>query len=167
MSKKTHIYFVGKADYCGRGRKDCPVEIEWSFENGRFSMSGCIWNPRKTDGYSFGQNLDSIAELFPANKKVQRMVAIWQEWHLNHLTAGSPAQEAFLEANPIPKEEYAYPKSHYDVACAKLAAAGLNPDHSFMKDGKPYAYGSANNMTEIPAEVAEEINSWSNQPVAA
>lgn len=68
------------------------VEIEWELENGRFSMTGAIWNHSHTDWESGGQNLEEIAEMFPENAKVQRMVEIWRRWHLNDMRAGCEHQ---------------------------------------------------------------------------
>ena len=158
---KEHRYVLGKVDYNKSGRRNCEAAITWSVDNGRFSMCAEIWNPRHTDIYCGGQCVDSVAAYFPHNAKAQRMVAIWREWHLNNMKAGSSAQEAWLKANPIDPKEYAYPKSHYDVACAKLAAAGLNPDASHVRNGKPYAYGSAWLNVDLPADVLAEIESWS------
>ncbi len=161
---REHRLVLGKVAYNGSGRRNCEAAITWEFNGGKFSMCAEIWNPRHTDCYTCGQCVDTVAAYFPHNAKVQRMVAIWRRWHLNDLTAGSPAQERWLQDNPIAPEECAYPKSHYVVACAKLAAAGLNPDPGYERDGKPYAYGSAWLKTEIPADVVAEIESWSVAP---
>jgi len=152
---RENRYIVGKIAYTSRTRRINQVVITWSLDGDRFSMCGEIWNGPQTDCVSVGQNLEEIAQLFPGNRKVQRMVDIWRRWHLNDMKAGSPAQEQYLRENPIDPAAYAYPKSHYDVACAVLAAAGLNPDPA---DG--YRYGSAWRTETIPADVAAEIRSW-------
>ena len=85
---------LGKIDYRHSGVKNCSVEIEWEIKDGVFSMSGTIWNPKHTDCYSGGQNIDEIAELFANDAKVQRMHAIWKRWHLNDLRAGCEHQRA-------------------------------------------------------------------------
>jgi hypothetical protein len=81
---------------------------------------------------------------------VRKFRAVWDEYHLNDMKAGSPAQEAFLKANPV---TYTYPESHYEKACEALAAAGLNPDPNYLHEGKPYKYGSAWLRAEVPNEV--------------
>lgn len=70
------------------------------------------------------------------------------------MKAGSPIQEQWLREHPIDPSEYEYPRSHYEVARAKLAEAGLNPDPD------KYAYGSAWKTEELPADVLAEIASW-------
>lgn len=99
----------------------------------------------------------SINDISPApgwtRDTVKQFFDIWQRWHLNDMRAGSAAQETWLRANPIPAAEYAYPKSHYEAASAKLAAAGLNPD----ADG--YAYGSAWKFESVPEDVITFLQS--------
>ena len=92
-------------------------------------------------------------------EKVAKFREVWKRWHLNGMRGGSPAQEQWLLDNPIPKEDYAYPKNHYDVASERLREAGLNPDPSFMHNGKNYSYGSAWLKKEVPVEVLEWLNS--------
>lgn len=157
---KEHRYVLGMVDYNGNGRDNCEAALTWSLEDGRFSMSGEIWNPRKTDILAGGQCVDTVVGYFPNDAKAQRMLAIWREWHLNDMVAGSPAQREWLKANPIDPAEHAYPKSHYEVACAKLEAEGLNPDPSYTHNGKPYRYGSAWLSRELPPEVIAEVHSW-------
>lgn len=98
---------------------------------------------------------------------IARFFDVWERWHLNHMKAGSPAQTAWLEANPIPADETRYPASHYEVASAKLAAAGLNPDPDFLYSGPnsrpaephPYKYGEAWLREEVPADVLDFLAS--------
>lgn len=156
--KKEHRYVLGQVDYENKGKKNCEAAITWSLEGGRFSMSAEIWNPRKTDCYTCGQCVDSVAACFPHDAKAQRMLAIWKEWHLNDMAAGSPAQRQWLKDNPI---NAVYPQSHYEMASEALAAAGLNPDPGYLHNGKPYKYGTAWLKRELPADVIAEIESWS------
>lgn len=147
-----YTYTPGKVDANGCGRKINAVDIKWELKDGRFSMTGAIWNGSHTDWQSGGQNLEEIAELFPNNAKVQRMVAIWRRWHLNDMKAGTPAQEAIIEAH---KDEFpGYPASHYTWACELLKANDLYEDNG-------YKYGSAWLKEKIPADVLAEIESWS------
>jgi hypothetical protein len=153
-----HCYPIAKVDYNNSGRKNMLAEITWTLENGRFSMSAGIWNTSKTDYITCGQCVDTVAAFFPHNARVQRMLAVWREWHLNEMIAGSPAQMAWLNANPITA---LYPKSHYAKASEALTSAGLNPDPNYLHNGKPYAYGSAWLKTTLPADIITEIESWS------
>lgn len=86
--------------------------------------------------------------------KAARLKALWKRWHLNDMRGGSPAQEAWLRANPV---SAVYPESHYAKACEALAAAGLHPDPSYERNGKPYRYGSAWLTEEVPPEVVAEL----------
>jgi hypothetical protein len=165
-----HKYYLGKCDYNHSGRKTCPAYITWTLDDGKFSMSAEIWNHIKSDIYRCGQCVDTVAGYFKGNKKARRMVEVWkrysaQPWgskhrHLNDLTTGSPDQEKWLQDNPIPQEEYAYPASRYTVASNKLADAGLNPDPNYTHNKEPYNYGAAWLNTAIPAEIIAEIQSW-------
>lgn len=145
---------IGKVDYENKGFASNAVEIEYSLKDGRFSASGNIWMGSRRDILSGGQNLEEIAELFPQDQLVQRVVSIWRKWHLNDMHAGSPKQEAFLDTLNLPNN------NHYENAKAKLQEAGLDPDESYMHGGKPYSYGSAWLNIDLPADVIAEIDSW-------
>ena len=144
--------------YIIESKSSLRYSLEWEIKDGRFSMCGDIWCPHRKDSISGGQNIEEIAQAFPGNAKVQRMAAIWREWHLNDMQAGSPAQMAFLKANPVTDR-----LNHYASACEALRAAGLQPDPNYIHDGKPYKYGSAWLKKELPPEVIEEIGSWSER----
>jgi len=90
MARKTYV--LGKTDYNGSGRRNCECAIEWELRDGRFAMSACVWNPRKTDIYMGGQCVDEVASLFPEDLKAQRMVSVWNLWHLNDMRAGCAHQ---------------------------------------------------------------------------
>ena len=91
--------------------------------------------------------------------KFDRLVALWDRWHLNDMRSGSPRQEEWLRANPVTA---VYPESHYDKACAALAEAGLNPDDEFEHPtkGGPYSYGTGWIYEAVPDDVIDEIMSW-------
>lgn len=143
---------LGKVDYTGSGKANNAVEIEVEIDqDGELHMIGNVWQASRRDIETGGQCEDTIAELFPNDPKVQRMVAVWRKWHLNHMKAGTPAQEAYLEAH---KNEFpGYPTSHYDWATELLNAAGLNPDNG-------YKYGTAWLKVELPADIVAEVMSW-------
>lgn len=151
MKKKL---VIGKVDYEQKGFAANSVEIEYSLQDGRFSASGNIWQASRRDILSGGQILDEIAQLFPDNELVHRIVAVWKKWHLNDMHAGTPRQEAFLETLNLPHY------NHYESAKAKLKEAGLDPDDSYLLNDKPYEYGSAWLRIELPPEVIAEIESW-------
>lgn len=88
-------------------------------------------------------------------ERVERLMELWDRWHLNHMKAGSPAQEAWLRANPVTA---IYPESHFDKAREALAAAGLQPDPNYYgRDSLPYSYGSAWLHEEVPHDVLVEL----------
>jgi hypothetical protein len=80
-------------------------------------------------------------------ESVRKLADLWKRWHLNDMRAGTQAQEKYLRENPV---SFTYPRSHYEVACEALAAAGLNPD---AETG--YRYGTAWLREEVPAGVLE------------
>jgi hypothetical protein len=59
------------------------LAIKWSGE--RLSISGSF------DG-SHGQCVDSIRQAFPRSEAVQRLCDVWDEYHLNDMTAGCASQ---------------------------------------------------------------------------
>ena len=144
----------GKIDYNNSGRKNCKVTIEVELrekEKGlSLAISGNIWNPRGTDCYSCGQNIDEIAELFPYNKKVQRIKEIWEQYHLNDLTPGTPKQEAFVKQW---RKENNVVGWAYDEICTALKNVDLYEDNG-------YKYGHGWLLREIPAGIIEEIKLW-------
>jgi hypothetical protein len=151
--RDEHKYILGKVDFNGTGRKINECAITWTMENGRFSMCAEVWNGSHTDCITCGQCVDGVAALFPHDKKAQRMLAIWQRWHLNDMHAGTPAQEKYLRDNPV---EEMYRSDHYTHACLKLQAALLDPDPE-----TGYRYGHAWLTEDLPQDVINEINSWS------
>lgn len=158
---KEHRLVLGKVDYNKSGRKNCEAAIAWELKDGRFSMYAEIWNPRKTDCYTCGQCVDTVAAFFPHNKTAQRMLAIWREWHLNDMSAASPAQRAYLDSLGEWTQGREGYDDHYSWERNKLHEAGLSPDPSFMRNGKPYEYGSAWLMRTVPDAILAEIKSWS------
>lgn len=120
------------------------------YGDGELSITGVEGPKRNGDCLgSCGQCRDAplaVTDFAPGwNESMSRkLVEIWKRWHLNGMRAGSKAQEDWLRANPV---NAVYPESHYEKACAALAAAGLHPD----ADG--YRYGSAWKREEVPQSV--------------
>lgn len=81
---------------------------------------------------------------------------VWDRWHLNDMTAGSPDQDAWVRANKL---DTTYPKSHYAVYRDALTEVGLNPDPNYPHNGKPYKYGTAWIFTPVPDDVIEFLAS--------
>lgn len=141
---------LGKIAYL-TPRRDSMADVTIRWDGRRFSASAGIWNRLHTDYLTCGQIVDSVCARFPGNPKAQKVLALWREWHLNDMLPGSPAQMAALN-------EHGGPFS-YDGACAFLREKGLQPDPSYIINGKPYSYGSAWLGKEIPPDVVAEIES--------
>lgn len=93
--------------------------------------------------------------------KVAQFRAAWDAWHLNDVTAGSPAQMAHLKANPVTDR-----LNYFSAACASLEAAGLQPDAGYLHNGKPYSYGFAWLRVEVPEDVIAFLRSLPDADVA-
>lgn len=145
---------LGKVDYNRSGRKNCKVTIKMELENGRLSLCGNIWNPRETDIYSGGQCYETIAEYFPYNKRIKRLLEIWKRWHLNDMQAGSLKQMEWLRNNEVSYKAKQSASTHYvnwyDWATEELKNVGLNPDNG-------YTFGSAWLKEELPGDVVSEL----------
>lgn len=199
-----------KIDGYHNGRKSCAaqVEAEWrleaKYEGGKpslyweFSACGALWNNLHTHWMSGGQNLDDLNEYAAvrAVAEFREVYDLWKKYHLNGLTAGSPAQEAAKNEFKVNREGitwYWYDNAditentdHFgrhmtdDEATAKAAEAaghyvktekgdyndqlavflarrGLYTDRGYIYEGKPYHYGSAWLVTEIPETDKERI----------
>lgn len=139
----------------GKG-PDGNVFISIKLNDGKLSITGVEGPKPNGDARgSCGQivmhdwELQDYAPGFDA-ETVAKLRELWNAWHLNDMQAGSPAQTAYLKANPV---NYKYPECHYTKACEALTAAGLNPDPNFMHKGQPYRYGSAWLRVDVPADV--------------
>lgn len=177
-----------QADWWHDGQRDIKlfVEIEYRFEmNKKWELSICGTEGPKTNGDAVGgsgqiripeREMHTYAPGWDRGM-LDRLVEIWDRWHLNGMRAGSPAQQAWLRDHPVTVN---YPESHYVKASAALAAAGLNPDPNFFHPTKsrdrvivtggygvdarieriptfdvPYLYGHAWIYEEVPADVLD------------
>ena len=96
---------------------------------------------------SCGQNSGDLLEVTEFAPGWDRALAeetyeVWKRWHLNGMTAGSPAQEQWKRDNVFP----GYPTDHYEWVKAGLAAAGLDPDPNYLVPSEgtkmvPYGFG--------------------------
>lgn len=140
---------LGKVDAWGSGRRINAVEIEIELDDsGELHMVGAIWNGAHTDWESGGQIYDTISQLFPNDARVQRIVEIWQRWHLNHMRAGLPKQEEWLREHGRGRD--------YDETRARLHKAGLLVIGR-SKGWKGYKYGQAWLREELPDDIRAEI----------
>lgn len=109
-------YILGKVDYYRIGRRNCQAVLEWELtDDGRFSMSGDIWNNRHTDIVCGGQCVDEVVAYFPHDKKAQRMCEVWKRWHLNDMKAGCEHQRAWDTNKPLKLLKYAWTMAYYEM----------------------------------------------------
>ena len=136
-------------------RRPCTgLDLEITLENGCLTISGFLYHSTMR---AHGQIQDHIPILQPYkfNKgwnlnKLNELIKIWNRWHLNNLRAGSPDQESALRNTQITGD-------FYPQAVAYLKTLGLQPDHNYLIDGKPYSYGSRRLKEEIPEEVIKYL----------
>ena len=165
FTKVVRLGTISVPRHCGSVRVSVFCKIEYAA--GKLSISG-VEGPAAHGGYigAWGQidmhlrgheeniqsapgwNIDALRKFF----------AVWERWHLNNLTAGSPAQEEFLRTHAAEWKTYkanagSIP-SHYTWACEVLAAAGLHPDPGH----NGYRYGSAWLREEVPEDVLIWLN---------
>ena len=92
MDWKTRTFSFGKFDYnnCGRRINEVEIDIRLDKDDERFrvSVSGGLWNGRKTDYIYCGQCIDDLGEDFPFLKKsnlYNALLDIWENCHLKYL----------------------------------------------------------------------------------
>ena len=121
MSQKTFrtIFTFNKVDYNHIGRRinAASLEVEYrlavKYHNGEpslyweYSACGSVWNHIHTDIISGGQNLESMAKFAAIrnDKNFSEAFRLWKMYHLNGMTAGSPAQEAAKEDFKVDREK--------------------------------------------------------------
>ena len=121
-----------------------------NYGGGKLSITG-VEGPRKSGNCagSCGQIESELKDFVNFAKgwsfsKLQTFRKFWKEWHLNHMVAGSPRQESYLDE--IGRKDYV-------ENLKALEQAGLSPDMEYLHNGKPYVYGSAWLKKEVPAHV--------------
>ncbi len=124
----------------------CNVYCKIKYDGKRLSIVG-VEGPTK-DGNchgSCGQCTGfQISEPAPGwtPEMLETFRGYWNRWHLNDMTAGTPAQMEELRRHACASSD------HYTWAKETLKAAGLEPD-------KGYSYGSKWLLEEVPQEVLE------------
>ena len=105
-----------KVDGYGNGRKCCAAQVdaEWRLDSKddgatfywEFSACGAIWNNTHTDHISGGQNLDTMDKFanIHAVPEFREVYDLWNKYHLNGMTAGSPAQIAAAKEFKVNRE---------------------------------------------------------------
>lgn len=171
-------FTFGKINYNGTGKR-YPAEVTlelrtrggedtFTYQNGKrvytghktpeyveLAICGMIWNTKKTDCVSCGQNLDTMYKYLKHNSLFMDLYRMWKQYHLNGAHAGTPEQEKIVN------EHFASTGKRYDYteACEVLKAAnmyevvysGLTVGRRY--ENEVYRYGSAWIINELPGEV--------------
>lgn len=120
-----------------------------------FSAIGRVWDARHRLYVMCGQCLDSILEDIPELKKNDLYMEIhelWRRYHLNDMHSGTPKQEDAIAKWIADGNQY-----DYEPACEFLKSIDLYEDKGYIKDGKPYRYGTEWLYEEIPDEDMSKI----------
>lgn len=118
------------------------------------SICGSIWNRIHTDIITGGQCLDTIAQYIKNNPVFDKLYEYWKRYHLNGMHAGTPEQEAAIEAWKANGNRY-----EYKAACEELKRLGLYTVNytglsvSRRYDNEPYTYGHGWIIQQIPGDV--------------
>lgn len=146
-------------------KKACKVEIKLNLTvmsdgTTRFSVCGSIWNHKRTDIYSGGQNDETIKSLIKegelsASPLLLEILELWDKYHLNYLRPGTPEQEEAVqqgfETGAIKRFQK---ESFYEQAVRYLKSVGL---YEVQHNGKPYRYGSDWIYSQIPEKDLKRI----------
>jgi hypothetical protein len=146
----------------GRGgsSKYADVFIHIQYKDNHLSITGVVGPNHHGNAWgSAGQIVMDFRKSYPdviycdgwTSDLFDKLLAIWDRYHLNDMQAGSPNQMAWLREHEssFPR----YPISHYTWAREQLAAVGLQPDPDYIYHDKPYSYGCAWLLEEVPADV--------------
>lgn len=156
MLKLNKVFMVGMVYPWAGACEPVKVWVRASVKDGELSIVGVV-NPKQSgDCHSCGQIRDTLLELDFYGEgwdwsKVKILHDIWKEWHLNHLIAGSPAQENWTKENPQFES--------YSDRIANMPAH-IKTDATYLHNGKPYVYGSAWLKRKLPADVIEILNGF-------
>jgi hypothetical protein len=125
------------------------IEIGFTFENGfkELTFSG-------QSGSGCGQCYDSIK---PKNEAQERLIKLWNKYHLNGMSAGTPEQEEFLiqiaKRNKKKINDY-----DYDRKCRILKANKLfTVKHP--ETGESFKYGHSWYRLPLPDDIEIQIDS--------
>lgn len=161
----------GKIDFNGCGRKINEVDVEVEYEDGRFTVSGGIWNARGTYPEIFGQCLDEIKQFLPNDLLFSRIYRLWKLYHLNDMHAGTPKQEEAVDkwlAQTGKTYDFIEVLEYLDsIGLATVPAKKADPYRkpNSQNFGKQYTYGNEWLMWPIPAEDVQEIKDIIQQEV--
>lgn len=133
-----------KLKHYTNGQKSVDLDIK--IENGRLSIVGWAYTGEKLlksekNLISGGQCIDEARDLVP-----EKLLEIWERWHLNDLRAGTPAQEQALR-----EVKHTFSRlDWYTDACNYLSSIDLLIDNG-------YKYGTAWLTEELPQDVIDYL----------
>lgn len=110
--------------------------------------------PVNTGGQCQDSMVSYLADSGLKCSALDKIIPIWNEWHLNDCVAGTERQEKCLKN---------YKRAHpdwnwdYDGACRILREYDLFEDKQHIVNGEPYQYGTAWLLRKIPNEILEEL----------
>lgn len=164
MKELSRKIGFGKIDYLDQGRKNCKVEVEITLkpiknakgivlaageEVMELTIGARVWNHIGSNIYCGGQCLDTIRPYIerdtPYKEEYKEIVRLWENYHLNGMHAGTPAQEKALRDAGL--NGFA---SNYDQCCKYLLSIGLYKDT--LPDGSTYEFGHGWLTEKIPEE---------------
>lgn len=160
MTTINKVIRVGSTTEYRRTGSNVYCSIEFT-EEGILSITGVVGPMRNGNAHG---GCGQIVMAFPSIDKfapgwdqeaLDTFLGYWDEWHLNDMVAGSPAQEAHLKSLGKWKRARDGFDSHYTWACAELEKVGLQPDPDHIHNDQPYRYGSAWLRKDVPPEVIE------------
>jgi len=139
-----------------------------SYENELvLSISDSIWQRDESDSLSGGQGQDTLREALDDGKleigngisdsQFEKLLDIWDRWHLNDLNAGTTIQKEIIEEHEDEKKYDKFDK-FLDRPVAILEDFDAQPDtetEGFGEDG--YSYGSQWLFEPLPDDVIEFI----------
>ena len=139
-------------------RETLTIDLEKVNEYEVLTISGDVWNTKRTDILCGGQICDDIKEwldnnkfvkLYIEEKKLRKLLEIWERWHLNDLHAGTRKQEKAIREW---RKKNNITGWAYDKECEYLKSIGLLVDRG-------YEYGSSWLYEPLPKDVVEFIKS--------
>jgi len=160
--------------------KHHPVTIEIELreegekkgEDGKFyqnplvlSIVGNVWNLSRSDINSGGQNEDELREALNngelklkeniSEKEFEKLLDIWDEWHLNDMNAGTERQKKIIKEH-MDDEKYQQLDKFYDRPKAILKDFEADPDNG-------YNWGSAWLYRPLPKDVVDFVRNFENK----
>ena len=133
------------------------IELKDQRNGLELTISGNVWNKRKTDVVSCGQNYDELLEHLNKNEfktlnvvhvnDLYSLITIWKRWHLNGMNAGCEHQRNLLRTKKANFPDHSYTELIKFQDFKKCSECG-------------YAYGSAWKYEELPEAVIQFVQDF-------